>query len=389
VIVTSESPAGRLAGRGFHRAHGSGIVCGKGRLANGSKKRYNGTRKDRVCDVFGPFSAGDSLRVYRLQRKGVFLDLQRALTRPYAPLREAWLAFLTQQAMGQPTYVLYDLHDGEGFVQVRYRPHQAAADVAFLAPALEVNQRAGSVWSRLLEGAGVEAGGRGIQRIFANLPGSGAEMEAFHQAGFTLYAEEDIYRLAGPGGKQAGAELPALRPQRPEDWLALQKLCVVITPRRVRQAEGGIAVGAGWERSCQRYVLPRANGDELAAMMCLCSGGTAHWLRVLIHPDAQDVADELFRRGLAMLAERSTKPVYCNVRKYEGGARAGLEAVGFEPHATRAMMVKHTVAWIKSPSSELVPVLKGSAELLPPAYHVNGEPEFQTANGRLVATRKT
>lgn len=339
--------------------------------------------------MFGPFSAGDSLRVYRLQRKGVSLDLQQALTQPYAPLREAWLAFLTQQAMGQPTYVLYDLQDGEGFIQVRYRPHQAAADVAFLAPTLEVGQRAASVWSRLLAGAGIKAAERGIQRVFANLPDSGVEIDVFHQAGFTLYAEEDVYRLAEPGAARQGPKLPVLRLQRPEDWPALQKLCVAVTPQRVRQAEGGIAVGAGRERNCQRYVLPGENGNELAAVLCLCSGGTAHWLRVLVHPDARNVADELFRQGLATLAGQSAKPVYCNVRKYEGGIRAGLEAIGFELYATRAMMVKHTVAWIKTPVQELVPALKSGAEPVPPAYHVNGDPEFQTANGRLAATRET
>lgn len=339
--------------------------------------------------MFGLFSAGDSLRVYRLQRKGVSLDLQRTLTQPYAPLREAWLAFLTQQAMGQPTYVLYDLQDGEGFIQVRYRPHQAAADVAFLAPTLEVGQRAANVWSRLLAGAGIEAAERGIQRVFANLPDSGAEIDVFQQAGFTLYAEEDVYRLAELGVVQQRPDLPELRLQRPEDWPALQRLCVVITPQRVRQTEGGIAIGAGQERSCQRYVLPGGNGNDLVAVLCLCSGGTAHWLRVLVHPDAQNVVDALFRQGLAMLAGQSAKPVYCNVRKYEGGIRVGLEAIGFEPYATRAMMVKHTVAWIKTPAQELVPALKSSAEPVPPAYHVNGDPEFQTANGRLAVTRET
>ena len=117
--------------------------------------------------MFGPFSAGDSLRVYRLQRKGVSFDLQRRLTQPTNPLREAWWAFLTQQAMGQPTYVFSDLWDGEGFIQVRYRPHQAAADVAFLAPSLGERGQAATTWSHLLDGSAVEAARRGIQRIFA------------------------------------------------------------------------------------------------------------------------------------------------------------------------------------------------------------------------------
>jgi hypothetical protein len=340
-----------------------------------------------VDDVFGPFRAGDSLRVYRLQRKGISLDLQWTLTQSHTPLREAWLAFLTQQAMGQPTFVLSDLHDGDGFIQIRYRPHQAAADVAFLSPSLEGDHGAVRVWSQLLDGACVDAAGRGIQRVFANLPDSGAEVDVFHQTGFTLYAGEDIYRLDQLETAQSQSERLSPRPQRLEDWPAIQKLCVAITPQRVRQAEGGIAVTTGRERNCRRYVLPGEDGEDLVAAMSICGSGVPRWLRVLVHPDARDVAEGLVRWGLEELAGLSARPIYCNVRQYESGVRLALEAAGFAPFTTRALMVKHTMALSKVPAQELAPALKSSAEALPPAYRVNGEPEFQAPSGRLAATR--
>jgi hypothetical protein len=323
--------------------------------------------------------------VYRLQRKGFSLDLQRSLTQPSKPLLEAWLAFLTQQEMGRPTYVLSDLRDGEGFVQVRFRPHQAAVDVSFLAPALEEGRDATKVWSRLLDGTCVEVAGRGIQRVFANLPESGAEADLFYQSGFTLYAGEDVYSLAR--SPEVGHEERALglRVQRPEDWPSIQKLCVTITPQRVRQAEGGIAIAARMERHCQHYVLPGEDDDDLVAVLSICIGGQAHWLRLLVHPDARDVTDALVRWALAMMESHPAHPVYCNVRQYEGGVRVALEAAGFEHHATRALMVKHTVAWSKPAVPELAAALKGSAEIAPPAYHINGEPDFQASNGRLTA----
>jgi hypothetical protein len=339
--------------------------------------------------VFGSFTAGDSLRVYRLQRKGFSLDLQRSLTQPSKPLLEAWLAFLTQQEMGRPTYVLSDLRDGEGFVQVRFRPHQAAVDVSFLAPALEEGRDATKVWSRLLDGTCVEVAGRGIQRVFANLPESGAEADLFYQSGFTLYAGEDVYRLARSPELGHEEEIPGLRAQRPEDWPSIQKLCVAITPQRVRQAEGGIAIAAGMERHCQHYVLPGEDDDELVAVLSICIGGQARWLRLLVHPDARDVTDALVRRALALMESQPAHPVFCNVRQYEGGVRVALEAVGFEPYAARALMVKHTLAWSKTAAPELAAALKGSAEIAPPAYHMNGEPEFQASNGRLTATHDT
>jgi hypothetical protein len=338
--------------------------------------------------VFGPFSAGDSFRVYRLQRKGVSLDLQSHLLQAPAPLREAWLAFVTQQSMGQPTYVLSDLHDGEGFIQVRYRPHQAAADVTFLAPSLEANGQAATAWSRLLEGAGTEAAGRGIQRVFASLPESGAEEEIFYQAGFMLYAREDIYCLAQVPAASPDRLPAGVRPQRPEDWPAIQKLCVAITPQRVRQYEGGIMVAAGGERTCQRYVLPGQGEDELLATVTLYPGNRAHWLRLMVHPEARDVADDLVRWGLSFLGKVSQQVIYCNVRQYEGGLRVALQDAGFEPHTTQALTVKHTVAWSKAPAQDLAAALK-SAEVVPPAYRINGEADLRTGDGRLAATKKS
>jgi len=335
--------------------------------------------------VFGPFTPGDSFRVYRLQRRGVSLDLQRGLIQPSIPLREAYLAFLTQHAMGQPTYVLYDPHDGEAFVQVRYRPHQAAADVTYLAPALEEAGRTANAWAQLLDGACVESAGRGIERVFANLAEGSAESDIFHQAGFTPYAGEELYHLGAlPAGAPKAVEL-ALRPQHPEDWPAVQKLCVSITPQRVRQSEGGITLAMAGEKNCRRFVLPGERGDDLAAVVSFCVGGLGHWLRLLVHPDAGHLAEALVWWAAASLAGYSPRPVYCNVRQYEGGVRAALAAVGFELRDSRVLMVKHTVAWVKTPVQELVPALKGSAEPVPPAYRINGEPEMQPADGRLAA----
>ena len=339
--------------------------------------------------MFGPFSAGDSLRVYRLQRKGLTLDLQRSLTQPVTPLREAWLSFLTQHAMGQPTYVWVGFGDGEGFIQVRYRPHQAAADVAYLSPTLDASNQAANAWSQLLDGACVEVASRGIQRVFASLPDSSAEMDLFQQSGFALYAGEDIYQLTSPSVGKEGAEPQVPRLQAPEDWPAIQKLCVAITPQRVRQAEGGITVAAGVEKNYRRYVLPGDQGEDLAAVLNVYVGTHAYWLRLLVHPNARDVTEGLIQWVLSSLAGQPPSPVYCNVRQYEGGVRSGLQAAGFEHLSTRALMVKHTLAWSKLPVPELAPALSGSAEIAPPAYRIEGDGEVQVRPGRLAANQKS
>jgi hypothetical protein len=328
--------------------------------------------------------------VYRLQRRGTSLDLQRNLMHPTQPLAEAWLAFLTNQAMGQPTYVLHDPHDGEAFVQVRFRPHQAAADVTCLAPSLETKPSAASAWAHLLDGAGIEAAGQGIQRVFASLPASGPEVDVFQQSGFTLYAEEDVYRRdPEPPPAATLTNPPGLRPQRVEDLPALQKLCVAITPQRVRQTEGGIGLTTASERHCHRHVLGAPEGDELQAALSICTGGKVHWMRILVHPAARPMANDLVEWGLGTLSDEPAKSVYCNVRQYENGTREALEAAGFQLEGTRALMVRHTVAWVKTPAPDAVPALANRAEVVPPAYRINGEPDLSGSDSRLAAETRT
>ena len=329
-----------------------------------------------------PFSPGESLRVYRLQGKGLALDLERGLTQPNMPLREAWVAFLTQQAMGRPTFVLYDAQYGEAFIQVQYRPHQAAADVAYVAPSLANQRQAGSAWSRLLDGVSVEVAARGVQRLFASLPEMGPEKEVFQQSGFAVYACEDIFRLVHPAANLVASTMPDLRPQRTEDWPALQKLCIAITPQRVRQIEGGTAIAPAGGKNHQGYVLPGVSaqdplvgkgvgGDDLVAALYLHIGRQAHWLRFLVHPDARSIAGALVAWALAGLIGQPPRPVYSNVRQYEAGLRDALQAAGFELDHTRTLMVKQTAAWAKVPVQELVPALKGSAE---PVFHSSSQP---------------
>jgi hypothetical protein len=275
--------------------------------------------------------------------------------------------------MGRPTHVLSDAHDGEAFIQVRYRPHQAAADVTFLAPSLADDRPTARAWIRLLDGACMEAAGRGIQRVFVNVAESSAEADVFHQAGFTLYAGEEIFCLSRPElipVEDGGFEM---RDHRPEDWPAIQKLCVAITPQRVRQAEGGIVATTGQDKNARRYVLPAPNGEDVLATVHLSIGGRGSWLRVLLHPDARHQARDVVHWSLAALNEHRAKPVYCNVRQYESGMRPALEEAGFDVFGKRALMVKHTVAWAKA-GQEPIPALKSGVEAVPPAYHINGEP---------------
>jgi hypothetical protein len=105
----------------------------------------------------------------------------------------------------------------------------------------------------------------------------------------------------------------------------------------------------------------------------MCTGKHGHWMRLLIHPNERDLAGGLVHWMLSMIGEQVGIPVYCSVRQYEGGVRTELEAAGFEPFASRVLLVKHTLAWSKTAAFELAPALQGGAEVAPPAYQINGE----------------
>ena len=192
--------------------------------------------------------------------------------------------------------------------------------------------------------------------------------------GFAAFACEDIFRLAQLPTNPVSGAVPGLRPQRTEDWPALQKLCIAITPQRVRQVEGGIAVTPAGGRGHLGYVLPDQDphqgkgslGDDLVAALHVHIGKQAHWLRLLVHPDAGSIAGALIGWALTSLVGQPPRPVYCSVRQYEAGVRDALQAASFELDHARTLMVRQTIAWAKVPAQELVPALKGSAE---PVFH--------------------
>ncbi len=339
--------------------------------------------------VFGPFSLSDSLRLYRLQHKGLSLDLVKSLTQPQQPLWQAWLALMSQHAMGQPAYVLYDPHDGEAFIQVEYRPHQAAADIAYVAPALGANRRAANAWATLLEGTSREVAERGIQRLFASLPEGGPEVEPFFQVGFAPYAGEQIFRLACAGSLPESGLEGLVRPQQLDDLPALQRLGAAVVPQRVRQAEGGISLAPDKGGSQRHYVLPGKQRDEIAGILTIASGGSGYWMRLLVHPEMRHLAKSLACWGLSLLASQPPRPIYAGVRKYESGATPALEELGFELEGERVLLVKHTAAWVKVPAQELSPVLSGGARPVPPTFHMSGEPDIQAASHFTPAERRS
>ncbi len=311
----------------------------------------------------------DWLAIQQLQRRGVLLDLERTVLWPHTPLNAALAAHWPLSPIGAETIVLHP--PGQrgralGFVQARRRHRRPEVDLAYIAPALDARDDAVSIWYRLLAETTQKFGDRGIQRLFAQIAsGNGAE-EVLRQAGFTVYAHDDIYRLNERPDNLAKDRV--LRHQRSRDTWNLLQLYSAVTPRPVQIAEG-MATPEGrsgklhhwWDQvRGSGYVLPVDR--ELAGAMRLQRGRSAYWLRFWLNPQRREYADALLQGALSILAAAPRRPIYCSVREYESGMRASLEAAGFRYLYSRSLLVKHTTVRIKEPMIKLVPALEKRAE---------------------------
>ena len=301
--------------------------------------------------------------VNKLQDQGLLLNLEEALTQTYRPLLAALVGWLSLQEAGVSTYVCDEMEGDRqmaGFAQVRLRK-RAEADVVYLAPSLSAAGEATTIWRRLLE----------------KLPEDGLEVAAFQLVGFSNYTQEDIFRLAQMPPGLPSPEKKTVRPQQPADGWGLQGLYAAIAPRLVQQVENLTA--KKWEATLGPWLRPaRREGwvledkGKVIGYVRIRQGQTGHWLEMLLHPQAYERADELVVQSLSLLAKYPPLPIYCCLRRYQGGLRVPLEAEGFQLFASQCVMIKHTTVRVRKPVLKLIPGLEKRAEAATPMMKTQG-----------------
>ena len=298
------------------------------------------------------------------------LDLERAVLWPHTPLHAALAPRLPFSTVSAETIVLYSSSAGRsravGFLQARERRGRPEADIVFIAPALDADDDAVSIWYRLLAECAQQIGARGGQRLFAQVSGGNGVEEVFRQAGFSSYAREDVYRLTGWPQNLSKSNL--LRHQRARDGWTLLRLYAQFTPRPVQIAEGmlsaegqGDKMGDWWDQSSGSGYILEAESEVVGAVR-VRRGSAAYWLRFWLHPQAQEQGEILVRGAQSLLWAAPPRPIYCGVRDYESGLRNDLEATGFKYLLTRSLLVKHTTVRAKEPLIKLIPALEKRPE---------------------------
>ncbi|GEM_PF-344463 len=314
--------------------------------------------------------------IYRLQPHGVCLDTRSAVLEPNSPFllslaygllprhRRVLTVVLRRQEQGRPQW---------GFVQFHRRSGLPAMDVLFIAPSLENRSGATWLWKHLLhEGAHV-AGTLGAHRLFAHLPANDhAAVEVFRQAGFALYAQDRLYRL--DSCRVRPARSAALwSPQEPEDVWGIERLYHEITPAVVQQAEAphngrdeSTDVPAGRWGAMREGCYVLRQGGRVAGYLRLTRGKRGHWLKMVLHPEVGTLREPLLHEALGLLAEWPERPIFCDVREYEGYLADSLEQCGFRHLMTRQLLVRHTTAPVPVKGTRPAAAHRSAAERVSP-----------------------
>lgn len=307
-----------------------------------------------------------------LEAHGVELDLERVRISSSSPLTDALASRFSFGNMGAETFVLYTngrKQHALGVVQARPRKNRPEADITFIAPSLEHDPDAVTTWYRLLSEATNGLGELGVQRLYAQLPaGNGAE-EVFRQAGFSVFTHEDIFLLkpeaAAARAAGEGTKPPiTLRRMRKRDAWNVLRLYAAVTPRAIQHAEamrtteGALGKLEDWWENSNGVSYLFERNEQLTGIVRITRGRLASWVRLHLHPDMLQYADEMISEMIALVSKTRTRPIYVGVRDYEGGIRAGLQAAGFEWQMLRSLMVKHTTVRVRVPVPWLAPVFE-------------------------------
>lgn len=196
----------------------------------------------------------------------------------------------------------------------------------------------------------------GVQRVFAKVEEDTDDLELFMRCSFQRYAHELTFCLPPEAPIKAPPEQLTLRHWHRHDQWGLLRLYSANAPHMVQVAENfdsneytGLRVG-----HTHRWQLPLLPAREQGFVYDLGVrlggwvqvrrgyGPHPHQVSLMVHPDNTDLATPLLRFALSLLGEGGdARPVYCQVREYEGAVVSALRDSGFEHVATRALLVRH------------------------------------------------
>ncbi len=207
-------------------------------------------------------------------------------------------------------------------------------------------------WQKLLEYLVVDAGEKGVVRVYAKLSTESPEIGMFTQTGFHSYTHESLLTLRYEAPIEPPASLK-VRSQRKQDAWPVHQLYSTITPSFVQNSEQMLS--RDWE--IHKGYFPRPvkeqgwvveENDKIAAYVRITSNRNKHMLRIMNLDTQRELLPNVVRFALSMIKAGPECQVYATVREYQAEQEAVLEDAGFNYSGKQAVMVKHTVQFVRS-----------------------------------------
>lgn len=302
------------------------------------------------------FDWRDLAALYRNRKRSVYLNSALLLTRGPLSVQGALLSYLAP-TMGIFTLVSRGKSRPVIIGQAMKIPHLPWAQMTFLTPEDSLD---GDGVLPLLEGLIMEVGARRVYRLLADVDEGSLAFDSLRQTGFSIYSRQRIWRIRKEPPKEPG---DGWQEAMPTDLSAIRSLYNSLVPGLVQQVEP--------------FALRRTSGlvyrqgGDLLAYIEVRYGHRGIWAQPFIHPDAENVAENIVS-FLGFLPFRRSRPVYVCVRSYQSWLEPAIESLGAEPGPRQAVMVKNLTVQQKALRALSLPVLNGGhAEVSAPLARIS------------------
>jgi hypothetical protein len=296
-----------------------------------------------------PFDWRDLPKLHSFRNDTLYLNKALLLTRGPLQTLGAMLASVVP-SMGIFTCVAQDRdqtdvsivgqlihHSGEGYAYLSFLAPESNLTIETLPP--------------LIDYLVVQAGGRGVQRVLAELDERSQALEGLRRSGFAVYMRQRIWLLSG--SDLAEDAVNSWRMASEQDLFAIRLLYSNLVPGLVQQVE---PVSLDRPRGLVYY-----RDGELLGFVELRYGLRGIFARPYIHPDNEEAAQELVAL-LLNLPSRHARPVYVCVSAYQSWLDGILEDLEARPSPRQVLLVKHLTVKKKMEFAVTVPGLEAHPE---------------------------
>ena len=287
--------------------------------------------------------------VRRVSEQGICLDSQLAYTRGANTFQTMLLDLVTPGSSAY-TLVARPSEDGEqaALGQILHRHGDPHARLTIVGPQESLAETIGS---KLLDGLADAAGERGAHHLIAEVDEDNSVFESLRRAGYAIFARQRIWKLADTQKRNPPSKNGAWRGSESSDEEAISQLYLNLVPVMVQQVEVP-------PRPKKVDFVHYAEG-ELLGYLDIERGPRGVWVQPYLHPAAQSPA-ELLTSFIEDYSDNRKRPLYFNVRSYQGGVMHGLERLGFIVHRDQAVMVKRLAALVRHPALKPIPAVDGT-----------------------------